>query len=464
MADKIGIALLAAGKGTRLKVNIAKPLLPMLGLTMVDFVVESINKFLNVCKITGHIGVIVGHEKELVEDRLSIYPNISFAWQKKQLGTADALKSYFKETKGAWDTDYTLVICADTPLITSKVLETLYEKIKMSPSCNAVCATFNAADPHGLGRIIRGFEKGFIIVEHKDATDEVREITEVNSGLYLIKTSYIKENLDSISSENASNEFYLTDIFKDGEDVEALLFADEMTFNGVNTLAQWQEVNAELQKIKNHELLLSGVFIHDPVSTYIDWAVQIGAGSEIFPGVSIKGSSAIGDNVIIENSCVINNSEISKGSRILAMSHLDGAVVQENCSIGPFARLRPAAEIGAESKIGNFVEIKKSKLHRGVKVSHLSYVGDAEIGDEANIGCGFITCNYDGANKHKTIIGPGSFIGSDVQMIAPVKIGSNAFVAAGSTITSDIEDGGFGIARQKQTTKAGLAKRFMKKK
>lgn len=463
MADSIGIALLAAGKGTRLKVDIAKPLLPMLGQVMMDFVVESIEGFLSEFSLKGHIGAVVGHQKEKVEQALSKYSNVSTAWQKEQKGTADALKSYFNDTHEAWNKDYTLVICADTPLITSQLLIELYNRLKADSTMNAVCATFETEDPTGYGRIVRA-DKGFKIVEHKDADEKTREIKEVNSGLYLIKTSYIKEHLDSIGSNNASNEFYLTDLFKEGENVYPVLFKDAVAFSGVNTLVQWQEVQKELQQRKLESLMLEGVFVHDLNSTYVDWSVQVGSGSEIYAGVSLLGSTKIADNVVIENNSFIKNSTVSSGAKILAMSHLEEAEVGSNAAIGPYARLRPKAQIGEESKIGNFVEIKKAILHKGVKVSHLSYVGDAEIGSESNIGCGFITCNYDGANKHKTNIGSGTFIGSDVQAIAPVNIGDKAFVAAGSTITNDVPDGGFAIARQKQATKPDMAKRFLKTK
>ena len=210
--------------------------------------------------------------------------------------------------------------------------------------------------------------------------------------------------------------------------------------------------------------MLEGVFVHDLNSTYVDWSVQVGSGSVIYPGVSLLGSTNISSNVVIENNSFIKNSIVNSGAKILAMSHLEEAEVGSNAAIQPYARLRPKAKIGEESKIGNFVEIKKAVLHKGVKVSHLSYVGDAEIGSESNIGCGFITCNYDGASKHKTTIGSGTFIGSDVQAIAPVNIGDKAFVAAGSTITNDVPDGGFAIARQKQATKSDMAKRFLKTK
>jgi len=202
----------------------------------------------------------------------------------------------------------------------------------------------------------------------------------------------------------------------------------------------------------------------NPESIHIDDEVRIGVGSVVYPNVTLLGNTVIGEKVVIESGAFIKNSKINNGSEILAHSYLEDALVHEEVTIGPMARLRPGADIGAESKIGNFVEVKKSKLAKGVKVSHLSYVGDAEIGENTNIGCGFITCNYDGVNKHKTKIGSNTFIGSDCQMVAPIEIGNDAFVAAGSTITKNVPDGAFGIARGQQVTKDGAAKKFLKRK
>lgn len=463
MSDSIGIALLAAGKGTRLKIDIAKPLIPICGQLMVDFVVQSVEKYLKAKSAKGAIGAIIGHQKDLVESHLSKYKNVSFAFQKEQKGTADALKTYFKQVSGAWENDYTLVICADTPLVSEEILVDLHDVLVGNPNLEAVCATFEMDNPTGYGRVINE-GKGFRIVEQKDASADELKIKEVNSGLYLIKTSYIKKYLDKIDSKNASGEFYLTDLFKSDENVLAMKFSDAKAFAGVNTLVQWNEVQRDLYLKKLKELLLNGVFIHDLETTCIDWNVEIAAETHIYSNVKISGNTKIGKNSIIENNVVIANSIIEDNVHILAMSHIDQSIIKNKASVGPFARIRPDSVIGEESKIGNFVETKKVQLDKGVKVSHLSYVGDAQIGAQTNIGCGFITCNYDGANKHKTTIGSGSFIGSDVQMIAPVTIGNNSFIAAGSTITSNVPDDGFAIARQKQVTKENMAKRFLKEK
>ena len=292
----------------------------------------------------------------------------------------------------------------------------------------------------------------------------MRLITEVNSGLYLLKTSYLLEHLKSIDSNNMSGEIYLTDVFKAGFNVAAHCFPEGNIFLGVNSLKQLEDVEKVLRKKIKLALQDNGVRFIDSSHCYIDSEVEIGAGSVIYPNTFITGKTKIGKNVVVEMGAQISHSIIDDGAKVLAYTILEGAHLRESASAGPFARLRPGADIGPKAKIGNFVEIKKSVLDRGVKVSHLSYVGDAFIGEETNIGCGFITCNFDGVNKHITKIGKNSFIGSDSQTVAPVIIGDNCFVASSSTITQDMPDGAFAISRGKQTTKIDLAKKFLKKK
>jgi bifunctional UDP-N-acetylglucosamine pyrophosphorylase/glucosamine-1-phosphate N-acetyltransferase len=461
MSESIGIVILAAGIGTRLKQKTPKPLLKILGKSLLDYIIDGANDFVEMRSLKAGFSVVVGHEKELVIDSLATREGINFPIQKQQNGTAGALLSYFESVEKAWDYDYTLILCADTPLISGQELDSLYSVIESGR--DAVAATFRASNPSGFGRIIKS-GSGFKIVEEKDADADQKKIEEVNSGLYIIKTSYLKKHLSNIDNKNASGEFYLTDIFKVDENVEAVEFENSDLFLGVNTLVQLEDLTQKLRVKKNNTLMHAGIHIMSSGTTFIDYDVEIEAGSIIHPNVSIWGNTKIGSGVVIQPNSVIDSSIIHNDVVIKANSILEGAEVFAEAVIGPFSRLRPGASVGEKSKIGNFVEIKKSQLSKGVKVSHLSYIGDAEIGDDTNIGCGFITCNYDGANKHLTKIGSGTFIGSDCQAVAPVNIGSDSFVAAGSTITSDIPDGGFGIARTKQTTKEGMAKRFLKKK
>jgi bifunctional UDP-N-acetylglucosamine pyrophosphorylase/glucosamine-1-phosphate N-acetyltransferase len=466
MGDTIGLVILAAGKGTRMKIETPKALAKTAGRALLDYVVDASLKFASESNLQAEIGLVVGHRKELIEEWLSQHPSknqLKTAYQKEQKGTADALKACFNDLPHFWNYEYTMVACADTPMIQATEFKILFEALKSHPGCVGVAATFEAHDPKGYGRIVHG-NHGFHIVEEKDASEKEREITEVNSGFYILKTKHVKEILGSISNNNKSGEFYLTDLFQDRFEVKAVKFPSEIPFLGINTMEQLADCTTLLRNRKVKQLMIDGVEFLNPQTVHIDHDVKIGVGSVIYPGVTLLGKTSIGEKVVVETGAFIKNSTVHNNSEILAHSYLEEALVHEDATIGPMARLRPGADVGPESKIGNFVEVKKSKLHRGVKVSHLSYVGDAEIGENSNIGCGFITCNYDGANKHKTKIGSNTFIGSDCQMIAPIEIGNDAFVAAGSTITKSIPDGGFGIARSQQVTKEGAARKFLKTK
>ena len=466
MSDSIGIVILAAGKGTRMKIDTPKALAPALGRPLLDYVVDSALEFAQISSLKAEVGVVIGHRKELLEEWWNLHPkkaSLKLAHQKEQKGTADALKACFNDLPHFWNHEYTLVACADTPLISSDEFCRLFEAFRSHPELVGVAATFTTDTPTGYGRIVVS-GKGFHIVEEKDCTPAERKIQEVNSGFYILKTSHVKAVLGNISNNNKSGEFYLTDLFQDSYSVKAMNFAAETPFLGINTMEQLANVSTVIRKKKLSKIFAEGVQILAPDTVYIENDVTVGLGSVIYPGVTLLGKTTIGKNVVVESGTLIRNSVIHDNAEILANSHLEDALVHADATIGPMARLRPGSDIGPEAKIGNFVEVKKSKLARGVKVSHLSYVGDAEIGENSNIGCGFITCNYDGANKHKTKIGSNTFIGSDVQAVAPIEIGNDAFIAAGSTITKSIPDGGFGIARSSQVTKEGVAKKFLKTK
>lgn len=462
MSDNVALVLLAAGKGTRLKSSTPKPLLNVLGQAMIDYVIESAQGFAKSSAVELLSGVVVGYAKEEVKAHLdNHFSNLSFATQEQQLGTAHAVKCFFEQSLEATKFEYTLICCADTPLLTEQTISKIYT-IARAQNAKAVAATFRAKNPSGYGRIVR-HRRGFEIVEHKDCDNEQLTINEVNSGVYLVKTKYLLDMLGKVGNKNASGEFYLTDIFKQNEDVHPIMFENSDEFFGVNDYTQLSYVRSKMQERKNEALMKAGVDIIDPKNTYIDWGVQVDSDSCIEPFVSLKGKSKIASNVVIGQSSIIINSGIGSMTKVLPMSHIEDSNIQSKCSIGPFARIRPNTQIADEVKIGNFVETKKSQLSKGAKVSHLSYVGDARIGENTNIGCGFITCNYDGKNKHQTVIGSNCFIGSDVQIIAPVDIGNDCFVAAGSTITHSLKDGDFAVARSRQETKAGLAKKFIKK-
>lgn len=461
--DEFGLVILAAGQGTRLKMNIPKPLAPISGRKLVDFSIRAANDFLHIKKRRGKICLVLGHGKDVVESHLQKHWATcpwEVAHQKQQNGTADALRSYFNDVPAAKDRTYTVVLCADTPLITMQEIDTLVSVLEKE-NLDGVAATFIDEKPFGYGRIVRD-KNAFKIVEEKNASVEEKKITEVNSGLYVLRTSFVLKHLFEVKANDSTREFYLTDLFQFERKVKAITFEDKAPFGGVNDLKQLQEASELLRDRMIVQAQAQGVRFISPKDTYIDDTVTFKGAGLIYPNCILEGDTSLGDNVTLEAGVIIKNSSVAANSKVLAYSYLEHAIVHEEATIGPFARLREGTEIGARSKIGNFVETKKANLAEEVKVSHLSYVGDAEIGARTNIGCGFVTCNYDGAKKHKTIIGADSFIGSDSQMIAPVTIGANCYVASGSTINQDLADGDFAIARAKQVTKVGMAKRFIK--
>jgi bifunctional UDP-N-acetylglucosamine pyrophosphorylase/glucosamine-1-phosphate N-acetyltransferase len=456
MTNLTSIVILAAGKGTRLKMDIPKPLAPLHKTSLIDYVVKSAKNF-------GDLFLVTGHQGELVQDHMSKnWPDlkVNYVNQKEQLGTGHAVRTYFEQIDTAKSYKYTIVACADTPLLTEEVFQTLNDEIESG--FDAVCASFIDETPKGYGRIVRS-DKGFTIVEEKDATETQRKITEVNSGLYIFKTDYLNDHIFNIDSNNKGGEFYLTDTFKADANVKPLVFEDKNLFLGINDLFQLSVADRKLRNRNMKNLLAEGVRVLDMSHSYI-YTEKIGVGSVIYPNVHIDVDCKIGKNVTIEPGCIINNSTIEDNVHLKAYTYLTDSIVRDSAKVGPMSQLRPGSDIGEGSKLGNFVEVKKSKIAKNTSVSHLSYVGDAEIGNNVNIGCGFITCNYDGANKHKTIIGDGSFIGSDCQMVAPITIGKDAYVGSGSTVNKDVPDGAFAIARARQTNKEDMARKFIKKK
>ena len=466
VSQTLGVVILAAGKGERLRIGVPKPLAPIAGRKLVDFPLSESLSFGEKVGLKTQVAAITGHRREELEKYLSTQYSgrVHFAFQREQKGTADALKAYFEcRKKEAKEAAFTLVLCADTPLIREGDLEVLYRALQEGGS-QAVAAVFRADNPHGYGRIVgseSGEGQGFHIVEEKEASEEVRKVTTVNSGVYFFRTPFLLERLGQIEARGG-NEFYLTDIFQDDLPVRAVLFPNGPSFQGVNTLSQLQRAESCLRREIHRRHQENGVYIVDPRHTYIDWDVTIAPGAIVHPHCFIYGGTTIGPAAEIGPFCTIRDAEIGAYCHIKGHCHLEEAAVGEGAAVGPFAHLRPGSHIGKNSKIGNFVETKNAHLQAGVKVSHLSYVGDAEIGEGTNIGCGFITCNYDGTHKHKTTIGKNAFIGSDTQTVAPVSIGDGAYIGSGSTINRNVPDEAFAIARAKQVTKEGMAKKFKK--
>lgn len=461
----IGSIILAAGKGTRFKSDVPKVMAPLLGKKVIDYIGAELKKFSQ--KINRfENGLVIGHQKELVEEHVQNewkeQGKINFAYQEQQLGTGHAVKTFLEQHGHYRDLDYILIMCGDTPLLTNDIFERLYQNI-IDSNANGVVASFEPESPHGYGRIVRGSE-ATLIVEQKDCSEAQALVREVNAALYIVKADYLFANIDKLNTDNAAGEFYLTDLFSGQRNINYLKFENPESFTGINTLTQLSQVRTVLTQRLNQFWMEQGVDIIDPQRTIIEPSVCLSEGATLFPNVRLTGLTSVGRNSVIEDGCIVKDSKVGESVKVLGYSYLEQAEVGDQAAIGPYARLRPGANIGEECKIGNFVEVKKARLDKGSKVSHLSYVGDAEIGEGSNIGCGFITCNYDGANKHLTKIGKGSFIGSDVQTVAPVEIGDRAYVGSGSTINKNVPDDAFAIARERQVTKEGMAKKFLKSK
>jgi bifunctional UDP-N-acetylglucosamine pyrophosphorylase / glucosamine-1-phosphate N-acetyltransferase len=459
--NKFLCVILAAGKGTRMKSTLPKPLCQAAGRPMVEYVLRAAQNFAEQEKLTLETALIVGHLGEEIIAALKDHSSKPiFIWQREQKGTGHALMQVAEQIdltpyKGV------IICCGDTPLLSPTQFKHLFTAYQAGHS--AVVASFHLNEPYGYGRILRRKET-MTIVEEKEASAEQKMITEVNAGFYLTTPDFLQSGLKHLIPSMKTEEYYLTDIFCDKKNVYVSCDRESWRYMGVNDRVQLAAAQKHLYRNRAEHFLLEGVNIIDPEQTYIGPEVQIAEGVTLFPQVWIEGKSVIGEGASIGLGCSLVDCQVGKKATIKPHSVCESSIIGEKASVGPMAHLRAGSVLEADVKIGNFVETKKSHLHRGVKVSHLSYVGDAEIGEETNIGCGFITCNYDGTNKHKTIIGKECFIGSDSQVVAPLHIGDRSFVASGSTINQDMPAGSFAISRGKQVTKEGLAERFLPKK
>ena len=435
--------ILAAGQGKRIKSDLPKVLHKVCGKEMVNHVIDTLRKG-NV----EDINVIVGKGAELVKENTKSR-NVSYSLQEAQLGTGHAVKcamDFLKDKKGT-----VAVFNGDAPLIEEGTIEELF-KIHKESGNSATILTSILDDASGYGRIIRDGNEVLKIVEHKDCNEEELKVKEINSGMYCFEIESLVECLGKLSNNNSQGEYYLTDVIgmlkEKDEKVGALVINHEETL-GVNSRVQLAEVEAILRKRINNKHLENGITIIDPNTTYIGIDVQIGQDTIIYPGNVIEGNTVIGKNCILYPNSRIKNSIIGEGVDIQSSVILESEV-GNNTTVGPFAYIRPESIIGNNVRIGDFVEIKKSTIGNNTKVSHLTYVGDAEVGEGCNFGCGTVTVNYDGKNKNKTIIGNNSFIGCNTNLISPVKIEDNTYIAAGSTITNDVKSGELAVARAKQ--------------
>ena len=439
------VIILAAGKGTRMRSNLPKVLQPLAGRPLLGHVIETAKK-LNAANII----TIYGHGGDKVQQAFA-QENVQWVEQAEQLGTGHAVKVTLPvlPTEGV-----SLILSGDVPCVTQ---ETLQRLLDASAQTGIGIVTLTVDDATGYGRIVR--ENGQIqaIVEHKDANDEQRQIKEFNTGIYCVSNAKLHQWLPKLSNKNAQGEYYLTDIIAmaivDGLEVASV--EPELAFEveGVNDRVQLAALEREFQSYQAKKLMQQGVHLIDPARFDLRGNLSVGQDVRIDINVIIEGDCEFGDDVEIGAGCVIKNTKIASGTKVQPYSIFDHAVVGSDAQIGPFARLRPGAKLANEVHIGNFVEVKNSSIGLGSKANHFTYLGDAEVGAGSNIGAGTITCNYDGANKYKTIIGDAAFIGSNSSLVAPVSIGNGATIGAGSVITRDVAENSLAFERSKQVAK-----------
>ncbi|MGY8829931.1 MAG: bifunctional UDP-N-acetylglucosamine diphosphorylase/glucosamine-1-phosphate N-acetyltransferase GlmU [Pseudomonadales bacterium] len=438
----LDIVILAAGQGTRMRSALPKVLHPVAGKAMLGHVIDTAR----LLKPQG-IHVVIGHGAELVRERLAA-DDLNFVLQSEQLGTGHAVA----QALPALSAERVLILYGDVPLIEVETLQRLLQQVSEQ---QLGLLTVNLNDPTGYGRIVRD-EQGVAkaIVEHKDASAEQRLIREGNTGILAVPGKKLGDWLGRLSNSNAQGEYYLTDVIAmavaDGLVVATEQAADEMEVLGANDRIQLSQLERHYQYRAARRLMVQGVTLIDPARFDLRGEATVGRDVSIDINVILEGQVVIEDGVQIGPNCVIKNSILRKGAIVKANSHLEGAEVGEGADCGPFARLRPGSELGAKAHVGNFVELKNAKLGEGAKAGHLSYLGDAEIGARTNIGAGTITCNYDGANKFKTVMGEDVFIGSNSALVAPVTLGDRATTGAGSVITGDVPDNTLAVGRAKQ--------------
>ena len=438
--------VLAAGKGTRMKSDKCKVMHEVLHKPMIGHIVESLRKA-NVDRIV----VVVGHGAESVKEYLK--DSVEYALQEPQLGTGHAAMQaeMLKEEKGD-----TIILCGDGPCIQSETILKVFEANK-DHACSVVTAVLE--DGARYGRIVRN-EKNLVekIVEAKDCSSEELEIKEINTGIFCFKNELLFEGLKEIKNNNAQNEYYLTDLVeifnKKGLSVNAMVVDDVDETMGVNDRVDLAKAQKWLKQHVNKKHMMNGVTLIDPDNTYIDTEVSIGVDSVIYPNVHLEGNTVIGNNVTIFPNSYLRNAVIEDGA-VIDSSKVVESKVGANSTVGPMSHLRNNTVVASNCRIGNFVEFKNTNFGEGSNCAHLTYVGDSDVGKGVNFGCGVVTVNYDGKNKFRTTIKDGAFIGSNCNLIAPVTIGENALLAAGSTITSSVEDGDMGIARSRQSIKKG---------
>ncbi len=459
MSLRLAAVILAAGQGTRMKSVQPKVLHRIAGQPLLSHVIE-------VARQVGAdpVVAVVGHGADRVREVLAD-DQLRFALQDQQLGTGHALLCG-SQALADFVGDL-LLLCGDVPLLQATTLERLCDHHRKTSSAVTIL-TAEMDDPTGYGRIIRGPDGVERIVEQKDATASEIALNEINTGIYLFRAPLVFDLLRNIDNRNAQSEYYLTDVVAAaraaGERVEAVIATEPDEAMGINDREQLAKAGGVMQKKINAEHMRSGVTLVDPSATYIDVGVVIGSDTIIHPGVHLRGKTVVGNGCIIEPGVVVTDCTIGDHVQIKPGSVMTEARVGNGCAIGPMAHLRPGTELAGDNKIGNFVETKKALIGEKSQASHLTYIGDATLGRNINVGCGTITCNYDGVNKHQTVIEDDVFVGSDVQFVAPVTIGRGSLIGAGSTITKDVPADALAIARTEQKIIPGWAEKNRQKR
>lgn len=436
------VVILAAGKGTRMKSDLPKVLHPIAGRPMVQHVVDAAGAL-----DPDNTVLIYGHGGEAVRQAVT-GSRLQWAEQAEQLGTGHAVAQALPHL----EEDVVLVLYGDVPLIQPQTLRDFVARVDDQ---SLALMTLTLDDPSGYGRVIRNADgKVQRVVEQKDASDEEKAVREINTGILACTRRFLNDSLPRLSNSNAQGEYYLTDLIAMAVDAGMEVVTEQpghaWEVDGVNDRVQLARLERVFQRVRAEALMRDGVTLLDPARLDIRGRLQCGQDVTLDINTVLVGDVEIGDRVTVGPNCLIRNARIGSGTHIEANSVVDGAVVGENCQVGPFARLRPGTELADQAKVGNFVETKKSYVGEGSKVNHLTYIGDSRIGKGVNVGAGTITCNYDGVNKFQTVMKDGAFIGSNSSLVAPVTIGENATVGAGSVVTKDVPDQGLAVARGQQ--------------
>ena len=454
MSD-VHIVVLAAGKGTRMKSAVPKVLHQVAGAQMIDYVLAAARPLApaTVTVVTGHLGAVV-------QARLAHRRELRFVTQEPQMGTGHALRQTEPLFAGLAGT--LVMLSGDVPLLTAATLARLVATHR-STGAAATVVTAEFENPFGYGRVVRENDEIVRIVEERDASDAERRIREVNAGIYAFDVAPLFTSLARIAPANAQGEYYLPDLVgiyrRAGRVVATIRVENAEEIRGINSRKELAQVSRIVQRQRNEALMAAGVTMEDPDTTHIGPDVEIGADTVLHPCVFLDGRTRIGSTCEIHANVRIVDSTLADGVTIFNFCVLNGATVACGARIGPFAHLRPEADVRADARVGNFVELKKTVLGAGSKANHLAYLGDATIGERVNIGAGTITCNYDGERKHRTIVEDGALVGSDTTLVAPVTVGKGAYVAAGSSIVKDVPPGALGIARGVQVNKEGWVAR-----